>query len=234
MVKPAPWYARLMTVENVLLLGGVVLLLCSLGEVTLWTFSFRLAQDLPTVARLLLVGVAIVLALAGTTLHLQRAEVFGSTKLAVGYFVCSLGLIVGFGIVALRQEPPTPVSQSRVFKRWAVDKFRFRSEIETAGLANLQATHRMLLICRKHDSSIPIERDVKIQKSSLFDIDGSEVVQKLTLEFDDAFSNDLREGDTIECALGALPVNVSRDQIFKLEDIVGKAGQVRQVVFVDI
>jgi hypothetical protein len=46
-----PWYAEFLTIEHFLIIVGALFLLCALGEVTLGTFAFRLAQDIPNVAR---------------------------------------------------------------------------------------------------------------------------------------------------------------------------------------
>ena len=160
-----PWYARLLTVENLLLIGGAFFLLCSLGEVTFGAFVFRPAQDVPDVARLLFAAIAIILVLGGITLTLYKANIW-HTKLATIYFISTLTLISGMGIVALRFTTAEHLIEGGVLRHWAASQSGFEAQIDNRKLSRLQRGYKLLLICRKYDSSREFEKDVSIQKSS--------------------------------------------------------------------
>ena len=111
-----PWYAKLLVVPNVCLILGGLLILFGLGTLRVGDFfEFHPSEDIPQIARLVLVMAGLVLGLAGTTLHLHQAGIW---QLILGkiYFGFTVLLLIGFGIAIVVRVPtePPPIAQPPV------------------------------------------------------------------------------------------------------------------------
>jgi len=206
----------------VLLLLGSVLVLSGLGKLkVLDKMEFSPSEDIPVIARSILVMTGLVLILAGITLVLYQQQIW-QKGLALVYLITCVLLIFVFGVFILKKGA---IVDRKLFQSWGADKHSFNFVVITKALNRYKKKYHLLAVCYKKNTCVDCFKDTDIAKSSYFRIT-KELTQEIKVNFPSEFSEGIKTDTLIHCALCVVPLKVQRDDVHTLSDVDHHKGEI--------